>query len=234
MTSPVFIALDMTDPAAAAALAARVHGLVGGIKVGLEFFAANGPAGIRQVMRGGDRLFLDLKLHDIPNTVAGAVRAAAALSPFLLTVHAAGGEAMMRAALAAAGDAAAKQNLPRARIVAVTALTSLADSDLEATGQRGPMLDQVRRLASLARRCGLDGAVCSPKEVAALRAECGADFLLVVPGIRPSWAAAGDQKRVMGPGEALRAGASYLVVGRPITAAEDPAEAARRIDDELR
>jgi orotidine-5'-phosphate decarboxylase len=234
MNPPFFVAVDMTDPLKAAAMASRLHGHMGGIKLGLEFFIANGPPGVRHVTNGGERLFLDLKLHDIPNTVAGAVRAVGQLAPYLLTVHAAGGAAMMRAALDAAGETATKLGKPRIKIIGVTVLTSLAGADLEATGQQGPMLDQVRRLALLARESGIDGVVCSPHEVAALRAECGADFLLVVPGIRPSWAAAGDQKRIMAPGEAMRAGASYLVIGRPITGAENPADAARQIEAELR
>lgn len=234
MNPPFFIALDMTDSLKAAQLASRLRGHMGGIKLGLEFFTANGPSGVRQVIQHGERLFLDLKLHDIPNTVAGAVRAVVPLAPYLVTVHAAGGGAMMRAALDAAGEAATKLSQPRSRIIAVTVLTSLADGDLQATGQKGPMLDQVRRLTRLAQESGADGVVCSPHEVAALRAECGPDFLLVVPGIRPSWAAAGDQKRVMSPGEALRAGASYLVIGRPITGADNPADAARQVEAELR
>jgi orotidine-5'-phosphate decarboxylase len=233
MNPPFFTALDMTDALKAAALAARLRGQIGGIKLGLEFFNANGPSGVRQVSDGGERLFLDLKLHDIPNTVAGAVRSVVPLTPYLLTIHASGGGAMMRAALDAAGETATKLGKPRTKIVAVTVLTSLADSDLEDVGQRGPMLDQVRRLALLAREAGVDGVVCSPHEVAALRAECGADFLLVVPGIRPSWAEAGDQKRFMTPGEAMRAGASYLVIGRPITGAGNPADAARQVAAEL-
>jgi orotidine-5'-phosphate decarboxylase len=233
MNPPFFIALDMTDALKAAQLALRLRGHVGGVKLGLEFFNANGPSGVRQVIQGGERLFLDLKLHDIPNTVAGAIRGVVPLSPYLVTVHASGGSAMMRAALEAAGETATKLGTPRPKIVGVTVLTSLADDDLQATGQRGPMLDQVRRLALLAQDSGLDGVVCSPHEVAPLRAECGRDFLLVVPGIRPSWAAAGDQKRIMTPGEALRAGASYLVIGRPITAAENPADAARQVEAEL-
>jgi orotidine-5'-phosphate decarboxylase len=233
MNPPFFIALDMTDALKAAELAAPLRGQVGGLKLGLEFFSANGPSGVRQVVQGGDRLFLDLKLHDIPNTVAGAVRAVAPLSPYLLTIHASGGADMMRAALEAAGEAATKLGKPRARIIGVTVLTSMSEVDLTNVGQRGPMLDQVRRLALLARTCGLDGVVCSPHEVAALRGECGPDFLIVVPGIRPSWAAAGDQKRVMTPGEAMRAGATYMVIGRPITGAGNPADAARQVAAEL-
>ncbi len=233
MNPPFFTALDMTDALKAAELAARLRGQIGGIKLGLEFFNANGPSGVRQVTHGGERLFLDLKLHDIPNTVAGAVRSVVPLAPYLLTIHASGGGAMMRAALDAAGETASKLGKPRSKIIAVTVLTSLADSDLDAVGQHGPMLDQVRRLALLAREAGVDGVVCSPHEVAALRSDCGPDFLLAFPGIRPSWAEAGDQKRFMTPGEAMRAGASYLVIGRPITGAGNPADAARQVAAEL-
>ena len=233
MPTQILLAIDTTEVATASAQAAATRGVVGGIKLGLEFFTAAGPAGVRTVTAGGVPLFLDLKLHDIPNTVAGAVRAVTPLRPALLTVHAAGGSAMLRAARDAAGEAAAKTGDPRPRIVAVTVLTSLAEADMDAIGQRGPITDQARRLAALAKSCGLDGVVCSPHEIAALRAECGADFLLVVPGIRPAWAAAGDQKRVMTPAEAAQLGADYLVIGRPITAADDPAAAARRIAAEV-
>jgi orotidine-5'-phosphate decarboxylase len=188
---------------------------------------------VRSVRSGSRPLFLDLKLHDIPNTVAGAVRAVTPLRPTLLTVHAGGGAAMLRAALDGAGEASAKAGIPRPRIIAVTVLTSLAEADMDAIGQRGPITDQARRLAALAKSCGLDGVVCSPHEIAALRGECGAGFLLVVPGIRPAWAAAGDQKRVMTPAEAAQLGADYLVIGRPITAADDPAAAARRVAAEV-
>jgi orotidine-5'-phosphate decarboxylase len=233
MPTQIFLAIDTTEVATASAQAAATRGLVAGIKLGLEFFTAAGPAGVRTVTAGGVPLFLDLKLHDIPNTVAGAVRAVTPLRPALLTVHAGGGGAMLRAARDAAGEAAAKTGSQRPHIVGVTVLTSLAEADMGAIGQQGPIADQARRLAALAKSCGLDGVVCSPHEIAALRADCGADFLLVVPGIRPAWAAAGDQKRVMTPAEAAQLGADYLVIGRPITAADDPAVAARRIAAEV-
>ncbi len=233
MSTQIFLAIDTTEVATASAQAAATRGAVGGIKLGLEFFTANGPDGVRALTASGVPLFLDLKLHDIPNTVAGAVRAVTPLRPALLTVHAGGGGAMLRAALEAAGEAAAKVGSTRPRLVGVTVLTSLAEADMSAIGQQGPIADQAKRLAALAKSCGLDGVVCSPHEIAALRAECGAAFLLVVPGIRPAWAAAGDQKRVMTPAEAARLGADYLVIGRPITAAEDPAAAARRIAAEV-
>jgi orotidine-5'-phosphate decarboxylase len=231
--NPILCAIDTPDLARAQALAAAVRGVVAGIKLGLEFFTANGPAGVRQVVDRDTELFLDLKLHDIPNTVAGAVRAAAQLEPLLLTLHIAGGPAMMEAAVRAA-DAVAHDGKRRVKLLGVTVLTSLDDGDLAAVGQEGPVGDQVRRLALLARDSGLDGVVCSPQEVAALRELCGSEFLLVVPGIRPSGAASGDQKRVTGPRAAVQAGADYLVVGRPITEAPHPAAAARAILNELR
>jgi len=229
----VLVALDTAVAAQAVAQARALGEAVAGVKLGLEFFAANGPDGVRLVAAEGRKLFLDLKFHDIPNTVAGAVRAVAPLAPFMLTVHAGGGGDMLRAAVAAAAEAAARTGTARPLVLAVTVLTSLADADLAALGHAGTAADQVRRLADLAQRCGLDGAVCSPHEIAALRAQCGAAFALVTPGIRPDWAAADDQRRVMTPGEAARLGADYLVIGRPITGAADPAAAARRIAAEI-
>ncbi len=228
----ILVALDTPDLARAKALATALSSLVGGLKIGKEFFAAHGPQGVREVA-GGQALFLDLKFHDIPNTVAGALRAAVDLEPLIVNVHASGGQAMMAAAVAAVRDAAAARGIPRPRLIGVTVLTSLDDADLDAVGQRGPAADQVLRLARLARDAGLDGVVCSPREIAGLREALGPDFLLVVPGIRPDWAAKGDQKRVTTPAEALAAGADYLVIGRPITGAEDPAAAARSIVEEL-
>ena len=235
--NPILCAIDTPDAVAARDLAEAVGPFVGGIKLGLEFFAANGPNAVRGIA-GAAPLFLDLKLHDIPNTVAGAVRAVASLEPALLTVHCAGGAAMMKAA-AREADAAASGGSRRMKIIGVTVLTSLNDDDLASVGQNGPALDQVRRLAALARRSGLDGIVCSPHEVAALRRDCGHGFLLVVPGIRPadirpaSAARQDDQKRIMTPREALAAGADHLVIGRPITAAPDAAAACRAILAEI-
>ncbi len=221
--NPIFCAIDTPDLAQAKSLAQAVRNTVN-IKLGLEFFTAHGPAGVREVA-GKAPLFLDLKLHDIPNTVAGAVRAAAALRPLLLTLHCSGGKAMLRAAAEAAAQAVPDRQ--RLKLLGVSVLTSLDEEDLAAVGQQGPVAEQVRRLALLARDCGLDGVVCSPLEVAMLREACGPGFLLVVPGIRLLGRAAGDQKRVMGPRETLAAGADYLVIGRPITGAPDPAAAAR-------
>ncbi|HVI53062.1 MAG TPA: orotidine-5'-phosphate decarboxylase [Candidatus Sulfotelmatobacter sp.] len=234
MTNPVFCALDTTDTAEAVRLARQLSGLVGGIKLGLEFHTANGAAGVRAVAEEGMPIFLDLKFHDIPNTVAGAIRAAVPLAPAMTTLHAVGGAEMMKAAVDAAGDAAAKHGVARPKILAVTVLTSMGQPELPTIGVDGPVLDQVKRLASLAVSAGVDGIVCSPHEVGHLRALLGADVALVIPGIRPAWAAANDQKRVLTPKEAVDKGADVLVIGRPITADANPAEAARRIQDELK
>lgn len=227
-TNPVFVALDTTDPDYARQLAERVRPSVGGLKLGLEFFNAHGPDGVRPFLEMGLPVFLDLKYHDIPNTVAGACRAAAALGVSILNVHAQGGAAMMRAALEAV-----KSVSPSTRLIAVTMLTSLSDEDLPSVGLTPPVGEQVLRLASLTQQCGLDGVVCSAHEIATLRRELGPDFQLIVPGIRPEGSATGDQRRVMGPAQARDAGASVLVIGRPITAATDPARAAREIAQSL-
>jgi orotidine-5'-phosphate decarboxylase len=228
--NPIFCAFDMPEVAAARELAQNLDGHIGGIKMGLEFFMANGPAGVREVS-GAGRLpvFLDVKLHDIPNTVAGAVRSILPLKPSLVTIHTSGGPAMMKAA----ADAAAEAGTERPKLIGVTVLTSLDDADLKAVGVTRSSTDQVVALAQLAKDSGLDGAVCSPLEVAALRAACGPDFMLVVPGIRPAGGEMGDQKRVMTPREALDAGADVLVIGRPITKADNPAAAAAAIAQEI-
>lgn len=229
----ILVALDTTDLAVAKGWARATQGTVAGVKLGLEFFNARGPAGVAEIAGMGAPLFLDLKFHDIPNTVAGAVRAVAPLNPMILNLHASGGAAMMRAALDAARDSAARLGAAPPKLIGVTILTSLSDPDLAEVGQPAGALDQVRRLAALTKSCGLDGVVCSPHEIAVLRRDLGSDFLLVIPGVRPSWAGAGDQKRVMEPRQAMDAGADYLVIGRPITGAADPAEAARRIAAEI-
>ena len=228
----VFVALDTPDLTRAAGLARALGDTVGGLKIGKEFFTAQGPEGVRAVA-GGERLFLDLKFHDIPNTVSGALRASLHLRPAIVNVHAAGGRAMMEAAAEAVREGAEDAGAPRPLLLAVTVLTSLDDRDLRDVGFAGTSAEQVLRLACLAQSCGLDGVVCSPREIADLRRACGPDFELLVPGIRPSWAASGDQKRTMTPAEALAAGADFLVIGRPITGADDPAAAARRITAEL-
>jgi orotidine-5'-phosphate decarboxylase len=214
------VAVDTPDLARALEIAEAVRGHAAGVKLGLEFFSAHGPAGIAQVSELGLPIFLDLKLHDIPNTVGKAVEALAPLQPAILTVHAAGGRAMLAAAKAAAPAGT--------RVVAVTVLTSLDEIDLAAAGVSGSAAEQVERLAKLARDSGVDGIVCSGAEVAAARAAWPAGFF-VVPGIRPTGGDVGDQKRVMTPAQALAAGASVLVVGRPITGAPDPALAAAEL-----
>lgn len=225
----LFVALDTTDADAAAALAKNLKGVAGGVKLGKEFFTAHGPAGVARVAAAGLPVFLDLKFHDIPNTVAGAVKAALALKPFMINVHASGGAAMMRAAM----SAAAAPGVVRPLVVAVTVLTSLDDDDLRAVGMRPPVVEQVVRLAKLAQANGLDGVVCSAKEAMAIRGACGRAMRLIVPGIRPAWSAAEDQKRIVTPREAIALGADYLVVGRPITEARDPVAAARRVVAEI-
>ena len=220
MTSPIFVAIDTADMDRARTLAGAVKRHAGGLKLGLEFFAANGPNGIAELADIGLPLFLDLKLHDIPNTVAKAVQALRPLDPAILTVHAAGGRAMLEDAKAAAPA--------NTKVVAVTVLTSLDEDDLQSIGVTGEALGQVERLASLARDAGLDGIVCSGEEVRAARKAWPSGFI-VVPGVRPHNGAAGDQKRVITPRKAMDAGASILVIGRPVTAAEDPDAALREI-----
>jgi orotidine-5'-phosphate decarboxylase len=226
--NPVFVALDTPTLSQALDLAQAVKPYVGGLKVGLEFISALGPDAVRRIGEIGLPVFADVKFHDIPNTVAGASTAIAGLGVAMFNVHATGGEAMMRAAM----DAITPWT-PRPLLIAVTVLTSMDDAALDATGQRGPAKEQVARLAALAKKSGLDGVVCSAHELATVRAVAGPDFLTIVPGIRPAGAALGDQRRVMTPSEARAAGADILVIGRPITAAPDPAAAARAIAQEL-
>jgi orotidine-5'-phosphate decarboxylase len=224
MSSRLYVALDTPDLARAKAIATRVHHHVGGIKLGLEFFMANGRAGVREMAEIGLPIFLDLKFHDIPNTVAKAIQALRDLEPAILTVHASGGRAMMEDAKAAAPAGT--------KVVAVTMLTSLDGSDLASIGMRPDPHEQVVRLAELARSAGVDGIVCSGEEVKAAHA-AWKDGFFVVPGVRPANGDASDQKRVVTPRQALDGGASILVVGRPITQAEDPDLAARAIEATL-
>jgi orotidine-5'-phosphate decarboxylase len=224
----LIVALDVPSAAQARELAAQLRGTCRWIKVGLELYLAAGAPIIEELAGQGFSVFLDLKFHDIPNTVAGAVRSAASMGASLLTIHAAGGPAMMRAA---AESAAAIQNAPQ--LLAVTVLTSMDREQLSAIGIETTAADQVLRLARMAVESDIRGLVCSPEEVALLRRELGAQPRLVVPGIRPAGAVAGDQKRIATPADAIRAGASQLVVGRPITQAADSAKAARAILDEV-
>ena len=226
--NPVFVALDTPSLDRAMALATSVRAHVGGIKLGLEFFSANGPSGVAVMGELGLPIFLDSKFHDIPNTVARAVRAVAGLGLTMLNVHAAGGPAMLRAAREAVEEVE-----PRPLLIGVTVLTSLDDNDLSSIGHFGPTLALAERLGGLTFDCGLDGVVCSPAEVTALRGRCGENFALVVPGVRPSGSAAGDQKRTTTPAEALAAGADAIVIGRPITQSSNPERAAAAIAADL-
>jgi orotidine-5'-phosphate decarboxylase len=221
--SRLIVAIDTADLSHAQALADATAPHAGLFKLGLEFFAAHGPAGVRAI--AGRPIFLDLKLHDIPNTVAGAIRSVLPLGPRMLTIHAAGGGAM----IAAARQAAEPARDARPLILAVTVLTSMDAEALKATGVRDEPAAQVLRLARLALDAGADGLVCSPMEVAILRSSLGPAVKLVVPGIRPAGSVAGDQARIMGPAETVAAGADWIVVGRPITGAPDPAAAAAAI-----
>lgn len=223
----IYVALDTTDVDYAVDLAKRLKGLVGGMKVGKEFFTANGPQGVERITEVGMPVFLDLKFHDIPNTVAGAIRASGKTNAQIVNVHAQGGPAMLRAA----ADAGKEAGIPLT--IAVTILTALDDDDLQAIGVTDGVEDQVIRLAKLTQDNGLGGVVCSAREIKPIRAACGPDFKLIVPGIRPSWAASGDQKRIMTPRDAVLAGADILVIGRPITQADDPVLAAQKIAEEL-
>jgi orotidine-5'-phosphate decarboxylase len=229
----IFCAIDTPDIDRALRLAAILAPVSGSLKLGLEFFNAQGPRGVCAITAAHPDLplFLDLKYHDIPNTVAQAVRAIVPLRPAYINVHAAGGAAMMKAAVEAARDEAAKRGVPPPRILAVTVLTSLAAVDMAQIGVAGNVEDQVLRLTGLALDSGMDGVVCSAHEISSIRARFGAGPVLMVPGIRPAGHAKGsdDQSRVMTPAEAIRAGATHLVIGRPITGAPDLAQALRDI-----
>jgi len=227
------VALDLPDRAALLAMAGLVAPEAGVLKVGLEAFVAEGPSLVRELVATGADVFLDLKLHDIPNTVGRAAAAAVATGAAIVNCHASGGLDMLRAFGDGGREAAAKTGRPAPKLVAVTVLTSLDAGALLAIGLSGAPRDAAVRLASLAKEAGLDGVVCSPEEIAAIRAACGKDFLLVVPGVRPAGAAPGDQKRVATPAHAIRAGADLLVVGRPITGAADPAAVARAVTAEI-
>jgi orotidine-5'-phosphate decarboxylase len=231
----IIVPLDVPSAAQALALADTLRGEVGGFKVGKELFTAAGPDVVRALVAKGDRVFLDLKYHDIPNTVAGAVRSACELGVWMLNVHASGGRPMMEAARRAADDYGAKPGRKAPLVIAVTVLTSLDAATLASVGVAASPLDQVVVLARLAQAARLDGVVASPRETAAIRQACGPDFLIVTPGIRGTAASSGpdDQQRTLAPREAVAAGSSYLVVGRPITGAADPVAAAAKIVKEM-
>ena len=231
----LLVALDVDSAGRALAVAEQLDGLIGGVKVGSRLFTMEGPELVRRLAAVHQRVFLDLKFHDIPNTVAQAVEAAVATGAWMINVHAAGGVAMMQAAVKAGTEAAARSGRAAPLMIAVTVLTSMDEQSLRATGIERPLLDHVRALAVAAQQAGMNGVVASPHETAVIRQACGPDFAIVTPGIRG--AAAGldrnDQARTMGPAEAVRAGSSYLVVGRPIIAASNPRTAAEIIVQEI-
>jgi orotidine-5'-phosphate decarboxylase len=242
----IIVALDFADAASALALVEQLDPSLCRLKVGKELFTVAGPELVRALVARGFEVFLDLKFHDIPNTVAAACRAAAGLGVWMLNVHASGGRRMMMAAQQALADLPPRERPgdkppygqpgdkpQRPLLIAVTVLTSMSAEDLREIGVADTPADQVLRLARLTQHCELDGVVCSAQEAAMLRAEMGAAFRLVTPGIRPAGAEAGDQRRVMTPGEALRAGATDLVIGRPITAAADPLSALKQIQSDI-
>ena len=228
----LLVALDVESGARAIELADQLRGVVGGFKIGKQLFTLEGPDMVRRLVDRGDRVFLDLKFHDIPNTVAAAVAAATSLGVWMVNVHASGGRKMMAAARDAADAAAAKDGRTRPLVIGVTVLTSMNAEAMAEIGLAAPVLDQVLRLASLAQDSGLDGVVASPQETRAIREHCGPDFAIVTPGIRGGTATVSgkdDQERTMTAPEAIAAGASYIVVGRPIIAAADPRTAAEAI-----
>lgn len=226
--NPILVALDFPDTEQALDLVEKLSPSRCRLKIGKELFTRGGPQFIERLHQQDFEIFLDLKFHDIPNTVAAACKAAAELGVWMVNVHALGGRKMMNAAREAI-DA----SVHRPKLIAVTVLTSLSNEEIHEVGLRGTSLENVLRLADLAKQCGLDGVVSSAREARQLRTSMGEDFLLVTPGIRPAWAASGDQTRIMSPSEAMQAGANYLVIGRPITQAPDPLTALKQLEDEL-
>jgi len=234
--NPILVALDVDTTDRARILADALRGSVGGFKIGSQLFTSNGPGFVEELIARGDRVFLDLKFHDIPNTVAHAVAAAARMGVWMVNVHASGGSEMMRAAAQAAAEESARSGRHKPLVIAVTVLTSFNEQSLDEVGAGRDVAGQVERLAGLAHDAGLDGVVASPQEVPLVRRRCGERFVIVTPGIRGGSASSGpdDQRRTDTPGGALAAGSSYLVIGRPITAAADPRAAAEKIADECR
>jgi orotidine-5'-phosphate decarboxylase len=232
----LLVALDVESGARALQLAERLTGLVGGVKIGSRLFTLEGPGLVKRITDTGLRVFLDLKFHDIPNTVAQAVEAATLTGAWMINVHASGGVPMMQAAAKAAADTARMARRTKPLVIGVTVLTSMDEPTLHQVGVTRPLVEQVLELARMAKRAGLDGVVASPLETREIRDGCGDDFAVVTPGIRGAAAGAekNDQNRTMGPGEAIQAGATYLVVGRPIIAAPDPRAAAEAIGAEVR
>ena len=229
MNNPIIVALDMANPQKALKLAEELTPLIGAFKVGKQLFISSGPDVVRKLRATGAKVFLDLKLNDIPNTVAKAVISATDLGVQMTTVHASGGTEMLAAAENAAHEQAAMLRAEAPLVLGVTVLTSMDDNNLTELGIGGSVQEQVLRLAKLATNAGLRGLVCSPQEIEMLRTELGGTIQLVTPGIRPEWSQANDQKRTMTPAEAIQAGANWLVIGRPITGAADPKSAAIRI-----
>ena len=233
--NPLLVALDVDSGDRAIALATELRDVAGGFKIGSRLFTLEGPALVRRLVDAGGRVFLDLKFHDIPNTVAQAVEAAVRTGAWMINVHASGGAAMMQAAARAGSDASALDGRAAPLLIAVTVLTSMDHASLRETGVERPLLEQVVTLARMAQAAGLQGVVASPRETAAIRSACGPEFTIVTPGIRGASAGQeqNDQARTMGPGEAVRAGASFIVVGRPIIAAPQPRAAAEAIIEEI-
>lgn len=230
MKDKIIVALDVPNAASAMDIVDELGDSVGAYKVGMELYNATGPSIIQEITARKGKVFLDLKFHDIPNTVAGAARVAANLGAFMFNVHASGGRRMMTAAAEALQEAAANNDTVRPLLIGVTVLTSMSEEEMQSElDVHRTVGEQVTALSKLARESGLDGVVCSPLEIEMIRASCGPDFLIVTPGIRPRSADADDQKRIMTPGEAVRAGADYLVIGRPITKAENRREAVASI-----
>jgi len=232
----LLVALDVDSGARALQLSEQLNGLVGGVKIGSRLFTLEGPELVKRIASTGMRVFLDLKFHDIPNTVAQAVEAATLTGAWMINVHASGGVPMMQAAAKAAVDTARMARRPKPLVIGVTVLTSMDEPTLHDVGVSRPLMEQVVELAKLAQRAGLDGVVASPLETREIRDTCGSDFAVVTPGIRGAAAGAekNDQSRTMGPGDAIKAGSTYLVVGRPIIAAPDPRAAAEAIGAEVR
>lgn len=230
----VIVALDVPTRAEALDLVERLYGEVGAFKIGMQLYNAEGPDIVRDIQARGGKVFVDLKFHDIPNTVAEATRVITRRRAAIMTLHAAGGRKMLAAAAAAAKETAEAMGVKKPLVVAVTVLTSISQQEFtEEIGINRPIAEQVIAWAKMAEEVGLDGVVASPKEIADIRANCGPDFAIITPGIRPLWAAANDQSRIMTPRQAVEAGATYLVIGRPITAQENQVEAARKIVEEI-
>jgi orotidine-5'-phosphate decarboxylase len=228
----VIVAIDTIDTNEALKITKLIPD-VGAFKLGLEYFCANGPKGISKISETGVKIFLDLKLHDIPNTVAGAIRASLNLEPYMMTVHLSGGYNMLHRTMEEVKEYCSKKSLKRPLILGVSVLTSIDNSDFSALGIKGKVEDQVVRLAKLAEYAGLDGLVCSAKELKIVKREVGKNLILVTPGIRPAGGAINDQKRILTPAQAIKDGANFLVIGRPITSVDDPQEALNNISLEI-